>query len=196
MQQIVCCTRYRRVSHRQTLLRTRKKLARELNATVLYWDEYDDISKQPVDYVEWYHKDGDVSAWKYPALADTLSKLKSGESPVCPATNKELLATPWIVFDSPLGYDHLETGRFIDFLIWIDTPLDIALTRRTIRDHLSGGQVNAALLREELEYYCKKSRPLFAKGLSIPADLVVDGSHSLGEMRNNIIKFLNKKKVS
>ncbi len=36
---------------------------------------------------------------------------------------------PLVLFETAFGRMHHTTGAFIDFLVWIDTPLDIALSR-------------------------------------------------------------------
>ena len=40
----------------------------------------------------------------------------------------------YVVADAPLGRAHSDSGRFIDLMVFIDTPLDIAMARRTLRD--------------------------------------------------------------
>lgn len=65
-----------------------KELGKALNATVLFWDDFDDISESLPDYIEWYKSDRDYNAWKYDSLADVLSKLKMNEKVICPATKK------------------------------------------------------------------------------------------------------------
>jgi uridine kinase len=115
-----------------------KKLAQSLQATALFWDDFDAISKAPDDYVSWYmnpHRSYDE--WLYNDLADTLKKLKSGQPVLCPATGKNLQPTKYILFDAPLGYCHKATSQYIDFLVCLDTPPDIALARRLVRVVLS-----------------------------------------------------------
>lgn len=37
-----------------------------------------------------------------------------------------------LLFETPYGRSHEKTGAFIDFLVWLDTPLDIALSRAVL----------------------------------------------------------------
>lgn len=136
-----------------------RKLEHTLQATALFWDEYDEISQAPQDYVKWFHTGKNYDEWIYTDLANTLSKLKEGQKVVCPATQRELAPTQYILFDAPLGYCHQATGRYIDFLICLDTAPDIALARRLIRDYRDHPDPHKII--DELEKYLQESRPLF-----------------------------------
>lgn len=165
------------------------KLANTLKATALFWDEYDDISTGPEDYVKWYETSKNYDDWVYDDLANTLKKLKEGQKVICPATKRELFPTKYIIFDAPLGYCHTATGKYIDFLVCVDAPLDIALARRLIRD--SRNQPEAYNIIEELEFYLSHSRPLF---ILTPeereCDLLLDGALSLDELQQRILNTL------
>ncbi|MDP1881009.1 MAG: AAA family ATPase [Parachlamydiaceae bacterium] len=141
---------------KSTLIR---KLAETLQATFLTWDDYDEISQSPKDYVKWYELSKNYDDWIYDDLANNLKKIKEGHEVICPATKKELYPTNYILFDAPLGYCHKATGKYIDFLICLDTPLDIALARRLLRDYRSHPEPQKML--EDLNYYLAHSRPLY-----------------------------------
>lgn len=167
-----------------------KKLAATLETTALFWDDFDSISQSPEDYVEWYKSSKNYDDWKYDALVETLRKLKNGEDVICPATQKHLKATTYILFDAPLGYLHKATGQFIDILICLDVPLDIALARRLLRDYKDHPQPIEIL--NELEFYLIHSRPLFILN---PEDkstnyLAIDGSLSIEEQERIILDNL------
>lgn len=40
----------------------------------------------------------------------------------------------WILLDYLFAYIHERLSKYIDFTIFIDTPLDIAMSRRILRD--------------------------------------------------------------
>jgi uridine kinase len=94
-----------------------KLLAYQLNATAIYWDDFDEISRFPEDYVAWYDSGspGGANAWDYPLLADTIKRLKLRETVTSPATREKLESENWIVFDAPFGRDHKQTASYIDF---------------------------------------------------------------------------------
>src|SRR5581483_6178210 len=162
-----------------------KKLGTALQATTVFWDEYDAISQAPKDYVEWYKTTRDYNEWKYEALEKVLQMLKSGKSLICPATKRMLIATPYVIFDAPLGYNHKATGKYIDFLVFLDTPLDIALARRLLRDYkgkpISERDEEHPGVLEDLQHYVEIARPVFLASYDIKknCNLVLDGSLDL-----------------
>jgi uridine kinase len=172
---------------KSTLMR---RLESSLQATCLFWDEYDEISQGPEDYVKWYEESKNYADWKYDALADTLKRLKAGDATVCPATKRTLQPTKHILFDAPLGRCHQATGQYIDFLVCIDTPLDIALARRLIRDYKN--HLEPAKILEELEYYLEHSRPLYilAPAVKQASDLIIDGSLTVEEQERQVLEAL------
>jgi len=170
-----------------------QKLQTALEATALFWDDYDDSSSGPDDYVKWYETSKNYDDWVYDDLTDTLKKLKDGEKVICKATGLELLPANYILFDAPLGYLHKATGKYIDVLIFLDTPLDIALARRLKRDYQRHKKPEKII--EELDEYLSRSRPLYAlsteqKNLS---DLIIDGCLPLEKQVQEALFFLSKK---
>jgi uridine kinase len=165
-------------------------LAETLNATRLHWDDFDEISTHPIDYVAWYHRGQDYSEWNYEALADTLRSLKNNQIVPHPVLKNLLHPTELIVFDAPLGRLHNQTGQYIDFCIHITLPLDVSLCRWVLRNFKSNQKTKTELL-EELEYYLSHSRPLFFDDdLKSSADFVVDGMLTTEEQIIKISEFL------
>ncbi|MBX3709999.1 MAG: AAA family ATPase [Gammaproteobacteria bacterium] len=167
-------------------------LAKDLKLTMLRWDDFDDISIGPTDYVDWYRRGRNYGEWDYQALADTLKSLKAKQSVLHPAFNHLLQPTKYIIFDAPLGRCHPQTGKFIDICVHIEVPLDISLCRRLLRDFRENKKAKEELLAE-LEYYLSHSRPLFFDDdLKGNADLVIDGMLSTEEQIKRIKEYLNE----
>lgn len=157
-----------------------KALGKALNATALFWDDFDDISQSPDDYVEWFHKSGDYGDWHYPALENTLKELKEGRTLNHPATREKLVSTPLVIFDASLGRQHSATARFVDFFIHLDTNMDVALARRLIRDYGDNHKASISDVLDELQWYLSDGRPLFdARKIKASADFVVNGDNSV-----------------
>jgi len=113
-------------------------LARALgDAATLHFDRYEAETKKPVSRLTQWMKDGaDFSAFEAPNLARDLKALRQGSPIVDPLTHREVLPAEVILFEMPLGREHAETAPYIDFVIWIDVPLDIALARK-IREYIA-----------------------------------------------------------
>lgn len=168
-----------------------KALGQTLHATTLFWDDFDEISTGPSDYVEWYHQGHNYDEWNYQALADTLTSLKAEQSIMHPSLNYLLHPTEYIIFDAPLGRLHSQTGKYIDTCFHLSVPLDISLCRRLIREYKEVNTTKSELI-SEIEYYLYHSRPLFFDdSLKINADVIIDGMASTQNQIKVIKNFLN-----
>lgn len=56
------------------------ELANYLLGSYVGWDDFDEISKGPEDYIDWFQHGEDYSKWDYPQLGEVLKSLKSGRS--------------------------------------------------------------------------------------------------------------------
>lgn len=73
----------------------------------------------------------------------------------------ELIPTDYVIFDAPLGRKHPATGQYIDYSIFLNTPLDVALARRVLRDYRDKTNQNITELLHELDVYLATTRPLY-----------------------------------
>jgi uridine kinase len=110
-----------------------KKLVEMMDdAVAIHFDDYetpDTYPKNPLDLL----KNGiDFNVVKSPLLAQHLLALKNGEVVTTPR-GEVLSPARYIVYEGALGYAQHETGQFIDFLAFIDTPLEVGLARRFSR---------------------------------------------------------------
>lgn len=167
-----------------------KALALDLQSTMISWDEFDEISTSPQDYVDWYKRGQDYNEWNYQALAKVLGSLKLNQSILHPTLNTMLYPTKYIIFDAPLGRLHAQTGQYIDICIHINVPLDVSLCRHLIRDFKDNNKSKEDLL-DEIKYYLSHSRPLFFDdSLANNADLIIDGMLITDEQIKEIKKKL------
>lgn len=170
-----------------------KALASQLDASSLYWDDFDDISQSPNDYVDWFNRGKNYTEFNYSDLAKSLCDLKQGKSIMHPVTRKTIASTEYIVLDAPLGKAHAQTARYIDTFIHIDIPLDIALARRLIRD-TSDNHLGKEDIVESLRQYLHRSRPLFeAEGMCLisnTADYIVDGTQNVESQATSVLDFI------
>ncbi len=167
-----------------------RALASALNITAIFWDDYEKISEEPLDYFEWFQSNRNYDAWKYDILSNILKALRNGKTVICPTTKTKLKPTKYIIFEAPLGRKHLATGRYIDFLIFLDTDPDIALARRLLRDYRAS--TNVVDILSELESYIKSSRPIYlwSHEAKNEANLIIDSKLPLDVQVQLIIKAL------
>jgi len=111
-----------------------KRTADFLKATALFFDDYAAVSKYPSDIKKWVEDGADVNEWKTPQFAQDLAALRNGNSILSPIDGVNILPSEFIVIEEPMGRERAEMASLIDFVVVIDTPLEIALTRRLLRD--------------------------------------------------------------
>ena len=101
------------------------------DTTAIHFDHYERMTEQPIEKIrEWMKNGADLDQMSLPGLAEDLQSLKSGRPVSDPLTRAEIPARKYILFETQFGRQHAATGRHIDFLIWIETPLDLALARK------------------------------------------------------------------
>ena len=166
-------------------------LARQLGeAACLYFDHYQTLTEQPVeDIVQWMRDGADFNAFVIPRLVEDLAALKRGAAIVAPASGQATDAQRYTVFEMPLGRGHAASASFIDFLVWVDIPADLALARKVrefVREaagHGEAGQDNNFLpwLEGYLDNYLDVVSDTLAmqrRHIRNDADLVLDGRQS------------------
>jgi len=170
-----------------------KALSHYLESTSLFWDDFDEISTSPNDYVIWFEQGGNYNEFNYQALAETIQSLKKGCSVAHPTSKTILAPTKYIIVDAPLGKAHHQTAQYIDIVIHLDTPLDIALARRLQRD-IKNQYLNIQDVENTLKDYLTQSRKLFTEEsmclISNSADYVIDGIEKTEDQIKRILAYL------
>lgn len=146
------------------------ELARQLpDACALHMDDYENMTHLPIEAVaRWYREGADIDAFQFPRLQAELQRRKG-----------EAGAGGLLLFETQFGRAHRATGQCLDLLIWIDTPLDVALAR-SLRAALERG-ANPQWLRTYLEQYLGTVRELLEMQrtrVAPGADCVLDGRGS------------------
>jgi uridine kinase len=161
--------------------------ARLGDAAVLSCDSYERISEQPPEWiVAWMERGADYEELVIPQLADDLAALKRGEAVTEPLRRTTVKPAKHVLFETNFGRAHRASGQHIDLLIWIDTPLEIALARK-IQEYVGAflamhkaeryGE-DLAWLHEWLANYLRFTRRLLRmqrERVRPGADIVLDG---------------------
>lgn len=152
------------------------------NARALYFDNYE-FKKCPDNLCDWEENGSDPSEWDLTLLVDDIVKIIEGEN------------AEYIILDYPFGRQDYPVKDFIDMTVFIDTPLDIALARRIMRDFK---EASADAIIKDLDFYLTKTRRLFAKFIEDmkSSDLIVDGSLSVEEIVNSIMNEIKQRRVT
>lgn len=98
---------------------TRALAARIEGATPVHFDDHETLTRRPPEAIlAWLRRGGAWRELDVTGIADDLDRLRhgSGSGPV--------------LFDTPLGRCHPSLAESIDFVIWLEVPLDLALARK------------------------------------------------------------------
>jgi uridine kinase len=143
---------------------------------------------------DWVQRGGDPNEMPLTELIGALARLARPDGP----------SRPLIFFETAFGRVHKASGAFIDLSVWIDTPLDLALSRanlvfigNTARNPAPTAASDfISWLTRYMEVYPLLRRMYLATGErgSALADLVVDGSQpveaSVAFIRSAIVERL------
>jgi uridine kinase len=158
---------------------TRELTGRLQNAKAIYFDDYEEIGQNISDITRWVEDGADYDLWDLQALADDIIKLLEEN-------------LDYLVLDYPFGYNQKQIAGLIDISVYIDTPLDIALVRRILRDYSAQGRVDD-ILKALDAYLHERDAYRFSQIENKEADLVVDGSLNSDEIVDIIIKKIKEK---
>ena len=175
------------------------------DATIINYDHYEKTTREPVDnLIQWMENGANFNDFIVPKLSFDLDKLKRGEPVIDPFTNMEITSNKYIVFEMPLGKEHKDTAGYIDLLIWIEIPLDIALARKVkeftdifLKKHNQERHKDGVIwLNKYIDNYLKVVRDVLQiqkKKVSVNADIIIDGQSDFETMVQHATEeILNK----
>jgi len=175
-----------------------RRLAELLHDAVpLFFDEYDGTTVHPESLHSWFDEGADYDAFETPVFTEHIRSLKSGRPVVSPIDGSKVEPAKYVVVDAPLGRAHRDSGKYIDFMVFIDTPLDVAMARRLLRIlhcETERNDSNAiANIKAELESYENRARRIyvgFVERMRPTCDLVLDGNLSLDKLASKVVSAL------
>ncbi|MCB2312999.1 hypothetical protein LGL55_17145 [Clostridium tagluense] len=149
------------------------------NSKALFFDDYE--FDGPDDICDWLKRGADYNEWKLTPLINDL----------CSLLSNPVLSLDCILLDYPFAYKHNKMREYIDFTIFIDTPLDIAMARRILRDFKGLSSDN---IRKDLDIYLSCGRLAYLEALNSikpNSDFIIDGSLSVDVIVNQIYERIN-----
>ena len=170
------------------------------NANSLSLDAYESSSTYP-PAAKWIKDGADPNGFQTPQFDADLRALKNGKSIIHPQTDEEMSAKRFLVIEEPLGRERDSLHNLIDFVVYIDTPLEVAYARKLLRksDFLpweDNPSVFITNLRENLLWYLRVGRSFYGEvgsRVKTNCDLIVDGTFSTEEIVEEIFKCVMEK---
>ena len=168
-----------------------KLLQESLTTSVVFcFDDFDETNLYPEDFYEWWKRGADLREFDCAGMAKAVDdEIRRG-------------TTEFIIMDYPFGRDHPKFQTLIDLSVFIDTPLDVAMARRILRDHgVAPGETAADVLnqlRGELSHYLEKGRYpyLDTDRHKSGSDLILNGCCSLQELRNQVLERMRAERMT
>jgi uridine kinase len=150
------------------------------NTKSLHFDDYD-FEGEVDNFHQWVIDGANYNVWKLEPLKKDILKLKEDNE------------VQYILLDYPFAYKNDLIKPLIDCAIFIDTPLDIAMARRVLRDmsNATGHEI-----REEMSIYLKYARIAYEEMLNtiLPnSDYVINGNMELDKIVNQIVNIVKTK---
>lgn len=155
-----------------------ERLSQKLtNSKALYFDSYN-FDNGPADICKWIDDGANYDEWVFtPLIHDIQHLIREGN------------------VDYPFAYLNSEMREFIDVTIFIDTPLDIAMARRILRDFKED---TIDEIHNDLKHYMTFVRKAYLEAIHTVkpnSDIVLDGSLSVSKIINHAVEELGLREV-
>jgi uridine kinase len=168
-------------------------------ANALSLDEYESSSTYP-PALKWIEDGADPNEFLTPQLDADILTLKNGKPVIHPETKQEIKPNRFLILEEPFGRGREPLRDLIDFVVYVDTPLEVAYIRKISRKNTflpweDDPDAFIAHLRENMEWYLRVGRTFYlavAKKVLENCDLIVDGSLSTEQIADKIIEAINK----
>jgi uridine kinase len=146
--------------------------------TSLHFDDYS-FDGEPDDFTIWVSKAEEFyNVWD-------LSPLKADVERIINSKKYD-----YLLLDYPFAYQNKMMKDYLDCCIFIDTPLDIAMARRVLRDMK---EASADDIRNEMDTYLNAARVCYVQMLTdiLPnSDYVIDGANDLETIINETMEII------
>ncbi|MCM1308890.1 MAG: hypothetical protein NC223_09865 [Butyrivibrio sp.] len=145
----------------------------------LHFDDYS-FEGEVEDIPKWVSEGADANVWDLsPLKADIERIICSGEY-------------DYLLLDYPFAYRHQMIKDYLNCCIFIDTPLDIAMARRILRDMK---EATADEIRNEMDTYLKHTRAAYvqmSEESTSDYDYVINGAKELENIINEAMGIVLK----
>ena len=152
------------------------KLARTAS---LHFDDYS-FDGEVNDFYKWVSDGANYNVWDLSPLKADIEKIINSDR------------YDYLLLDYPFAYQNKMIKDYLDCCIFIDTPLDIALARKVLRDMKES---SADDIRYEMDVYLKYARIAYVQILQdiLPiSDYVIDGTKELKIIINEAVEIILK----
>ena len=151
----------------------------KLTTASLHFDDYS-FDGEVNDFYKWVSDGANYNVWDLSPLKADIEKIINSDR------------YDYLLLDYPFAYQNKMIKDYLDCCIFIDTPLDIALARKVLRDMKES---SADDIRYEMDVYLKYARIAYVQMLQdiLPiSDYVIDGTKELKIIINEAVEIILK----
>jgi uridine kinase len=142
-----------------------KQLAKEFNCPFLLFDDHKNKDTYPQNMKDWYDDGANVSLISTPDFVISLSALISSDN------------SRYVFIEEPFGKERDSMSALIDYVVLLDQPLELCLTR-IIKRHVNKPQTNSlnhiASFLDKYEQYLRDIYKLTVEQVKGNSDLIID----------------------
>lgn len=145
----------------------------------LHFDDYT-FEGEVEDFHQWVLDGADYNVWNLSPLEQDILRMR--EEKRCDV----------LLLDYPFAYLNDRIAPYIDRAVFLNTPLDVAMARRVLRDMKNA---SADEIRSDMEHYLRYARVAYMQMLRdvLPSsDHVIDGTLELEEKVSEMMEILRK----
>ena len=147
-------------------------------ARSLHFDDYT-FEGEVEDFHRWVQDGADYNVWNLAPLEADILRLRDEGCGI-------------LLLDYPFAYLNDRIAPYIDRAVFIDTPLDVAMARRVLRDMKDA---SADEIRADMQLYLSRARIAYLQMLSdvLPSsDDVIDGTLELEDKIAAMLKIIHE----
>lgn len=157
-----------------------KELEKRLpDSKALFFDDRNYDSDSGIhDICKWVEQGSDINQFNLERFANDIKTLLQN-------------GCKYIILDYPFGHRHSLIGKYVDISVFIDTPFDVALARRIIRDYDKTSIIN---IFDDMKSYLSQGRKAYLDGLDVcknDADIIIDGNQNPDNIIAEILLRIN-----
>jgi adenylate kinase family enzyme len=174
------------------------------DAPILIFDHYEKYIEWPPDMNQWMNDGADPDQIRIPKLKEDLLSLLKGTPITDPLNGKKIVPSKTILLEEPSGGQIGGIKDTIDWVVYIDVPQDVCVTRLVERlidmdmwnsQATFEGETKEDLVRQLNEVatwitHYQQARQMYMLGSRMAqqnADIVVDGMRTVEEVTTDIL---------
>ncbi len=161
-----------------------KVLAARFSCPSLHFDDHVEPFSYPHDMKKWHQQGANVSEIKTPKMLESLHRLMAGEH-------------QYIFVEEPFGRERSGIAPLVDFVVLLDLPLELCLSRvlrRNISNSASGNYESVARYLAKYQDHFREIYLETVKQVRENCDLIVDKKHSVATGAEIVANWLINKK--